>query len=175
VLAGEIRLLDRLGHSLDRGQRRPEMHVRDLMSRSVVTVGASDSCQAAVRRMYEHKIRHLPVVESDGRLVGIVTDRDLRHHLFAPGIFPKVGEVAVRTILEAVPVSAVMSTPVICVQPGDPLETAAAHMLEDKVGSLPVVENGRPVGIITETDLLRQIVRTDARYPEVDTIVISYP
>jgi acetoin utilization protein AcuB len=68
-----------------------------------------------------------------------------------------------------------MSTPVISVGPDDALAVAAALMLENKVGSLPVLEGRRPVGIITETDLLRQICRAGTSSPDVDYIVVSYP
>lgn len=151
------------------------MRVSDLMSRDVATVGVSDSCGEAVARMVRQKIRHLPVVERDGKLVGVVTDRDLRHRLFEPRVMKEIGTVSVDQILKTVPVKDIMSTPVVTVGPQDELETAARVMLEDKVGSLPVVENGRVVGIITETDLLRQIVRADACSPECAEIVVSFP
>jgi len=151
------------------------MRVSDLMSQDVATVGVADSCQEAVARMVRRKIRHLPVVEGDGRLVGVVTDRDLRHRLFEPRVMKEIGTVSVDQILKTVPVRDIMSAPVVTVGPQDELETAARVMLEDKVGSLPVVENGRVVGIITETDLLRQIVRADACSPECAEIVVSFP
>jgi len=151
------------------------MRVSDLMSQDVATVGVADSCQEAVARMVRRKIRHLPVVERDGRLVGVVTDRDLRHRLFEPRVMKEIGTVSVDQILKTVPVRDIMSAPVVTVGPQDELETAARVMLEDKVGSLPVVENGRVVGIITETDLLRQIVRADACSPECAEIVVSFP
>jgi acetoin utilization protein AcuB len=151
------------------------MLVKDLMIGNVVTIEASESCHAAVERMVRARIRHLPVVDERGRLVGIVTDRDLRHHLFAPGVFSEIGRIPVDSHLRDVPVARIMSTPVATVAPGDALEAAARLMLEDKIGSLPVVEDGRVVGIITETDLLRRILREDACCQEVETIVIAYP
>jgi acetoin utilization protein AcuB len=150
------------------------MRVRELMSTGVVTIDAAASCQKAVERMYHHKVRHLPVTGTDGTLVGIVTDRDLRHHLFAHRAFERdKGDVDVA--LGSALVGDIMSSPVISVRPDDPLDVAAALMLEDKIGSLPVVEGGRPVGIITETDLLRQICRPGTSSPDVDYIVVSYP
>lgn len=149
------------------------MRVRDLMSKDVVTIGASESCQAAVERMARNRVRHLPVVDDDRHIVGVVTDRDLRHHLFAKGALTG-GEVIAERLLRAAPVSDIMSSPAISVGPDDPLEGAARLMLEDKIGSLPVVEDGRPVGMITETDLLRQIVHADEG-SDVEYIVVSYP
>jgi CBS domain-containing protein len=60
------------------------MQVKELMSRELVMIGATESCLDAVVRMQRAHVRHLPVVNRDGLLVGIVTDRDLRHHLFTP-------------------------------------------------------------------------------------------
>ena len=68
------------------------MQVRDLMSRQVVTIGRSDSCLEAVERMQRARVRQLPVVDRSGLLVGIVTDRNLRHRLFSPRVFAELGE-----------------------------------------------------------------------------------
>lgn len=151
------------------------MTVQELMSVDVITVPDSASCREAVALMFRHRVRHLPVVAADGTLRGIVTDRDLRHHLFKPAVFAEVGRVSVDQLLAAVPVRQVMSAPVSVVRPGDALEDAARLMLEDKVGSLPVVRDRRVVGIITETDLLRRIVRADEDGADVQQIVVSYP
>lgn len=151
------------------------MRVSELMSRNVATIEDSESCHAAVNRMIQRKIRHLPVVDRQGALVGIVTDRDLRHHLFEPRVFKEIGSVSVDALLKTVPVREIMSAPVTTVGPTDPLETAARCMLEDKVGSLPVVEHGRVVGIVTETDLLRRICRADPGSAECEAIVVSFP
>jgi acetoin utilization protein AcuB len=108
--------------------------------------------------------------------VGVVTDRDLRHYLFTPEVFRELGSLSVETLLKAVPVSEIMSAPVVTVDATNDLEVAAGIMLEDGIGSLPVVERGRVVGILAETDLLRHIVRADARSgPEVEEIVVSFP
>ncbi|SRR5712692_808115 len=152
------------------------MKVYQLMSRNVVTVGPSDSCLEAVARMHRARVRHLPVVDAMGDLIGVVTDRDLRHHLFDPRVYQQVGTIAVDILLKAVPVSDIMSSPVLSVESDDEVVEAARIMLEDKVGSLPVLENDRVVGIVTETDVLRQICRADQSCPpEVADIVVSYP
>jgi acetoin utilization protein AcuB len=153
------------------------MHVSELMSRDVVTIRSSESCREAVARMHRARVRHLPVVSGTGRLEGIVTDRDLRHRLFTPGVFKDVGAVPVQTLLGGVPVSAIMSAPVVTVQPADDLEAAARLMLERKVGALPVVDGDVVVGVLTETDLLRRIVQADAECtdPDVGDIIVSYP
>ncbi len=112
------------------------MRVRDLMSRRVVTIGPSDSCQVAVARMHRARVRHLPVVNREGGLVGIVTDRDLRHHLFSPRVFKELGSTSVEMLLKAVPVAQIMSAPVASVTADEDLGEAARIMLEENLGSV---------------------------------------
>jgi CBS domain-containing protein len=161
--------------SLERDIEEATMRVKDLMSRQVLTIGASDSCLDAVARMHRARIRHLPVVNDQGYLVGVVTDRDLRHYLFSAPVFKDLGFIGVDVLLKAVPVAEIMSAPAITAAPENELMDAARFMLEEKVGSLPVVEGDRVVGIITETDMLRQICRVDAGSPECAEIIVSYP
>jgi acetoin utilization protein AcuB len=151
------------------------MRIRELMSRDVLTIDRSNTCYDAVTRMCRAKVRHLPVVAGEGTVVGIVTDRDLRHHLFNPSVYGRIGSVPVQTLLKDTPVAAVMSSPALSVAPSAEVMEAARVMRDSKVGSLVVVEDERVVGIVTEIDLLRQIVQAEAPLgPELD-IVISYP
>lgn len=138
------------------------MLVRELMSRHVTTIAPSTSCLDAVTRMHRMRIRHLPVVSQEGVLVGVVTDRDLRRHLFSPDVFMEVGAKSVDALLQGVPVAQIMSTPVITVGASDDVADAVRVMLEKRTDSLPVVQTGRVVGILTDTDILRHIVRADA-------------
>jgi acetoin utilization protein AcuB len=151
------------------------MRVSELMSRDVVTIGDTETCHEAVEQMCRRKVRHLPVLDREGALVGLVTDRDVRHWLFAPDVYRQIGEVPVRTLLRQAPVRGVMSAPVRCIDAAADVAHAAERMRRDKVGCLPVVEGPRLVGILTEIDLLRSIVGAEAsESPELD-IVISYP
>jgi len=152
------------------------MQVRDIMSQQVVTIRASESCLDAVVRMQRAGARHLPVVDREGALIGIVTDRDLRHHLFSPGAFEALGSTRVDVLLDGVQAAQIMSTDLITATPDMSLAEAANTMRNEKVGSLPVLEHGRVVGILTETDLLRHIVRIDATCPpECAEIIVPYP
>jgi len=152
------------------------MRVSELMSGNVTTIEQSATCHDAVGRMHRARVRHLPVVDTGGRLVGIVTDRDLRHRLFAPEVLRDIGTVPVEHLLKGVSVAAIMSAPVVTVRPETELADAARLMLEDKVGSVPVVrEDGHVVGIVTETDLLRRIVQADDRVNPAVEIIVSYP
>jgi acetoin utilization protein AcuB len=152
------------------------MRVRELMNRNLVTIAESSSCRDAVARMHRARVRHLPVLKGDGTLVGVITDRDLRHHLFSPPVYQAIGTSPIDMLLQAARVSEIMSAPAVTVESSQDIAEAARVMLKDKIGSLPVVEGGRLVGIITETDLLREICRADAACsPEVTDVVVSYP
>lgn len=151
------------------------MKVRDLMSKAVVTIEETATGHDAVERMMRSRVRHLPVVDRRGTLAGVVTDRDLRHYLFEPATLTRIGTETVEKLLKAVTVSQVMSAPAVSVSADDPIETAARRMVHEKIGSLPVVEDQRLAGIITETDLLRHVVGEDACCQDVATIVVSYP
>jgi CBS domain-containing protein len=151
------------------------MRVDELMSRDVVTIEESETCHEAVERMCRRKVRHLPVLGRDGALVGIVTDRDIRHHLFAAGVYRQIGQVPVSALLRQAPVRSVMSAPVRCVGATSDLLEAADRMRREKVGCLPVVDGSRVVGMLTEIDVLRHIAGAEvSESPELD-IVVSYP
>jgi acetoin utilization protein AcuB len=102
--------------------------------------------------MREKEIRHLPVVDPDGRLVGIVTDRDLRQASLARLH-------ALRERDRDLTVQDVMTWAVITTGPDVPVNHAVAAMYERRIGSLPVVEDGRLVAILTEGDLLRTLMK----------------
>jgi acetoin utilization protein AcuB len=130
----------------------PGTSVRKCMSRRVITVGPDTGLAQAAKLMRARKIRHLPVVESRGRLIGIVTSRDLRQALFAPAVQDRPEDVL--DVLNALLVRDVMTRGVVTVRAATTLREAARLMHERKLGALPVVENDRLVGILTETDVL---------------------
>lgn len=102
--------------------------------------------------MRARKIRHLPVVDRQRRVVGIVTERDVRQVVVNAAIEERLGP-AVRA-LKAVRVRDVMTWAVLTVRPDTDVRDAARIMRECAIGALPVVEHGRLVGIVTERDLL---------------------
>jgi acetoin utilization protein AcuB len=146
------------------------------MTPKVETVDLSTSCHEAATRMFRAKVRHLPVVDAVGRLAGIVTDRDLRHGLLAPAIFREGASSTIEEVLKRARVSDVMSSSVVTITPGEDLAAAAQLMRHHKIGSLPVVADGRVVGIVTEADLLKQLIReAECCCAEVPAIVVSFP
>ena len=149
--------------------------VNALMTGNVVTIGAEASGHDAVELMVRKRIRHLPVLDGEGLLCGIVTDRDLRHRLFGADVFRSIGTVPVERLLSEIRVRDVMSAPAISVGLDTELAEAASLMAQKKLGSLPVSDRGRIVGMITETDVLRHIVGANACCADVEAIVVSYP
>jgi acetoin utilization protein AcuB len=124
------------------------MFVRDCMTHDPVTVRPESDPLAAVALLKCGDFRRLPVVSGEGKLVGIVARGDLEVFLSqaeSPGIMKRQHRV-----------DQVMSRNVTTVSPDCPLEEAAILMVEHKIGSLPVEEDGRVVGIITETDIFKQ-------------------
>ncbi len=130
--------------------------VRDLMAREVVTLGRNDTLQLARDIMTLGRIRHFPVVEGE-EVVGVVSQRDLFRASL--GSVLKYGEKAQREFLGAVRVKEVMSQPPITISPDASIQEAALLMAEKKIGCLPVVENGRLVGLMTETDILMEVAK----------------
>ena len=100
------------------------------------------------------RVRHFPVVEDD-ELVGVVSQRDL--YRASLGTVMQYGEKAQRAFLESVAVKEVMADP-ISISPDATVRDAARLMMEHKIGCLPVLEDSRLVGIVTETDMLQVVV-----------------
>ena len=133
------------------------MQVSDLMSRIVIsTVGTTPVLEARALMQKEH-IRHLLVV-GDGRVQGIVTDRDIRLNMPSPATSLSVWEV--NHLLARLTVDRVMTRTVITIGPDRDARDAAQIMVDHKIGALPVLNGERLLGIVTETDLLRAFVES---------------
>lgn len=140
---------------LRRKAPKRELRVRDGMSIAPYTVGLNDSLQTAVDLVRKHEIRELPVVQ-DGRLVGIVTDRDLRQMIPA---YPFVrDEEEIRRYTQHLKVFAVMTANPLIVSPDTLLIKAAKLLQTYRITALPVVDGQRLVGMISVTDLLKAFI-----------------
>jgi acetoin utilization protein AcuB len=140
------------------------MLVGERMTRHPLTVADDTSIDDALHMMRERKVRRLPVVDTAGQMVGIVSDKDLLHASPSPATSLSVYEL--HYLLSKLNVRSVMSSPVITVAPDTPLEEAARIMADNKIGGLPVLEDGRLVGIITETDVFKVLLELlGARLP----------
>jgi acetoin utilization protein AcuB len=116
------------------------MQVSKIMSANPVTISPDKRVGQALKLMQKHNIRHLPVVKDD-HMVGWITSRDLR-------------EVLLASMLEKITVEDVMLKSPITVTPDTPVEEAARSIYEHKIGGMPVLEEGRLVGVITMMDLI---------------------
>ncbi|HLN15029.1 MAG TPA: CBS domain-containing protein [bacterium] len=129
------------------------MLVRDRMTQPVITVGPRANVSGALKLMFRRKVYRLPVLDEHGRLVGIVTRGTLLQH---------------GTEEADPPVEAVMTPTPFTTHPLTPIEQAAVRMRDLRVGALPVLDQGRLVGIITESDIFDAFLellgaRSDAR------------
>jgi len=132
------------------------MLVRDVMQSKVVTITPRTTLAEAVGLARQRGIRHLPVLEGC-ELVGMVSDRDLKRAMPSPATGLRAHEV--NDFLDRISVAEIMTRPVVTIGPMLPLEEAARLMVEEKISALPVIERGRLVGIVTETDVLALFVK----------------
>lgn len=146
------------------------MRIRELMQTDVVTVDAAAHLEIAEGLMRMDRIRHLPVV-SDGSLVGIVSQRDLFRAALssALGRSPDdeqrwLARIPVRRAMTR-EVRRAMTREVLSAHPDAEVRYAVEMMLRERVGCLPVVEDGRLVGLLSETDCLRHLAQLLAEAP----------
>jgi acetoin utilization protein AcuB len=134
------------------------------MSKDVHTVSPEDCLVDAYELMKIHRIRHIPVVES-GRLVGIVSDRDVRHAMPARPPEKDLSEFTYGKTLCRTPISMAMTPDPRTIDPEAPIREAAEVICCDKIGALPVVADGKLVGIISAEDLLLALVENTRGAP----------
>jgi CBS domain-containing protein len=128
------------------------MVVEDVMSRDVVTLAPEQTLRDAITLLRRQRIRHLPVVEGQ-KLLGIVTDRDVKRA--TPSVLTGVGKDEYDNSLATIKVAQVMTREPVTVLRRSPLKSAVEIFIETRFGALPVVDDGRLVGILTDTDVLR--------------------
>jgi acetoin utilization protein AcuB len=128
------------------------MKVGDVMTKDPVAVDLDTPVRVAIDLMRSKGIRHLPVVDQDAHVRGMLTDRDLRHAAFLPALAGQSGLAPHR--VKAPRVRDIMTWSVVTTEAEIPLVQAALTMFQRRIGSLPVVADGRLVGILTERDVL---------------------
>lgn len=131
------------------------MLVRDVMTSRPITVPLTESLQGALEVMAMKHIRHLPVVDGKGQMVGLVTDRDLRRAAPSP-LFPTGDDTQAQ--LDSVTVERVMIRAPTTIASTAKLEDALRLFVDKKFGALPVVDGGRLVGILTPIDVMRAML-----------------
>ncbi len=132
------------------------MLVQDVMQRGVVVVSPETNLAEAMRLLQQRGIRHLPVLDQ-GKLVGIISDRDLKGAMLSAAMSRNTAET--WAALDRLTAGDVMMRAVVTIAPMFPVEEAARLMVTRKISALPVTEDGRLIGIVTETDVLELFVR----------------
>jgi acetoin utilization protein AcuB len=133
------------------------MLVRERMTSPAVTITPETPFQEALKLMRDKKFRRLPVVDSAGKIVGIVSERDMLHASPSPATSLSVWEV--NYLLWKLKISDIMTHNVLTINQDTPIEDAANLMVTHKIGGVPIVDDsGKVVGVITETDIFRAFV-----------------
>lgn len=139
------------------GRLRPAGRlVRDLMTEKVFTLSPSDNLVALEDLMDARHVRHVPIVDREGDLVGLVTHRDLSRSFL--GRLDDLPVSVERDLLRGRRVREIMTTEPETVEPDATLKEAASILFENKIGCLPVVEGLHLVGILTEADFVRDFL-----------------
>jgi CBS domain-containing protein len=132
-----------------------DLTVRDLMCRDVKTLNQNDRLTIADELMRMDRIRHLPVINDEEELVGIVSQRDLFRSALSRAL--GYGERAQQKLMEQLMLKEVMTKPVQTIGPDAPITEAARLMADQKIGCLVVTQSERIVGILTEGDFVRHL------------------
>lgn len=132
------------------------MFVQDRMSKHPLTISGSTTISEAHKYMAEQKVRHLPVVNRQGKMIGLVAHSDLLKA--GPSIATSLSVWEIHSLLDRVTTQDVMVRDVITTTEDTPLEEAAHQMLDHKISCLPVMRGDTLVGIITESDIFRSFM-----------------
>lgn len=127
------------------------MFVRLWMTRSPQTIRAEQTVADVITVFEENKFRRLPVVDSSDKLIGILSQSDA--FKLRPSLLDGSATGSSKALLEQTKVEEIMTPQPICVEPLTPLESVARTMRKEKIGGIPVLDNGKLVGIITESDI----------------------
>ena len=145
------------------------MLIEEIMIKDVTTLSPNNTVKDALQIMRDKKIRHLPILSTEGMLVGIVTDRDLKE------VVPSsISEIIDNSTYDT-PLAEVMTKNLIIGHPMDFVEEAAVTFYDNKIGSLPIISNNKLVGIITETDLLYKYIELTGAHQPGSQIEVRVP
>jgi acetoin utilization protein AcuB len=142
------------------------MLVSNIMTPDPLTVSDKTAIDEALKLMREKKVRRLPVLNAKGNLVGIVAEKDILYASPSPATSLSIHEI--HYLVSKLTVEEIMTKDVFTVTDDTPLEEAARIMADNRIGALPVMREGKLVGIVTETDIFKAFLRLlGAREPGV--------
>jgi acetoin utilization protein AcuB len=147
----------------------PVYSVQDLMTPCPDTIQVGATLRAVLQRLKQDNCRQLPVLDDEQRLVGIITDRDVRLAMNSPLILRERWQD--ETLLDTVTAESCMTAEPVTVTPHTPAYQAAEMLATYKFGALPVVEGESLVGILSVTDVLKVFVREQRARADADEIV----
>lgn len=134
------------------------MLIKDWMTKDPVVVLPTTSIMKAAKKMKENKVRRLPVVDEEGRLVGIVSDRDIKEA--SPSKATTLDMHELYYLLSEIRVADIMTKNPLTVMPADTVEKAAVILMRNRIGGLPVVdEDKKVVGVITDSDIFKVLIK----------------
>lgn len=145
------------------------MLVEDIMRRDVVTLPPTATIAEALKLLQKHRIRHLPIVNDENHVIGIVSDRDVRDA--SPSIFDKNS----KQLELQNEIQSIMSHPVVTVHPLDFVEEIARIFYDEEFASVPVVSNHKLIGIITEKDMLYTFIQLTGTHVQGSHIELKVP
>ncbi len=148
------------------------MLVEEIMNKDVITMSPEDCIETALKLLNAHRIRHIPIVDQQNCVIGIVSDRDVRDA--SPSIFddPEHSDQLNH------PIQSIMTTPVTTVHPLDFVEEVAGIFYEQEIACVPVTRNDELIGIITEKDMLHTLIQltgTNVQSSQIEIKVINKP
>jgi len=145
------------------------MRVENIMSTEVITLPPTAPIAKALQLLEKHRIRHIPIVDEEKRVIGIVSDRDIRDA--SPSIFEKgANNEEIQNEIKTI-----MSHPVTTVHPMDFVEETAKIFYDKEFACVPVVSNDKLVGMITEKDMLYTLIQLTGTHVQSSQIEIKVP
>ncbi|WP_138420644.1 acetoin utilization AcuB family protein [Aquibacillus sediminis] len=145
------------------------MLVSDIMKTNVITLSPEATIAEALKLLNDHHIRHIPIVDQQNKVIGIVSDRDVRDA--SPSIFTNQKES--ETLHHQI--QTIMSHPVVTIHPLDFVEEIAAIFYEEEFACLPVTRENKLIGIVTEKDMLYTLIQLTGTHVQSSQIEIKVP
>lgn len=146
------------------------MLVEHIMKKEVVTLGPTAPISEALQLLQKHRIRHIPIVDNEHHVIGIVSDRDIRDA--SPSRFDKKSDSLVFLNHE---LQSIMSHPVITVHPLDFVEEIASIFYHEEIACLPVVRKNKLIGVVTEKDMLYTLIQLTGTNVQSSHIEVKVP
>ncbi|BAC14178.1 acetoin utilization AcuB family protein [Oceanobacillus iheyensis] len=145
------------------------MLVEEIMKTEVITLPPKATINDALQLLQLHKIRHIPIVNDDFQVIGIVSDRDVRDA--SPSTFFEQPDIGILNNT----IDSIMTKQVITIHPMDFVEEIAAIFYDREIACLPVVSNNRLIGIVTEKDMLYTLIQLTGTHVQSSLVEVKVP